>query len=631
MAFTSHTQSKRAARTGGDVPVLMRVDDVNVQAGTISVTISREENPDNTEVEPGQYTVQMDTSAIPVHKRQASAERATGAFYGGLVTEKMERKKGQHLLAEGFHVTAPGQATARWLNSTRAALTENRAGLVHTRQVNRNGQDFIETTGMTILDTEAFDVWDGNAFSERMRETLQAAKLNFERGTIANNTYDSEGRLWMWRSMPSTSMMFAVFDKQAQQVVETTSIYNRNPDPQPEDYPDYLGAEDRLVQTPRGPRKRSLPLDDQKFSTIANDFTQYARDKYQGQDVAVIAVRGTRTEASRQKDPRNFDMHSPASANRPVSVCHQENQLAYRLDPQDNETTQKGLAFVRTAAVRFARNSGDTYSKYATYKHSFPETGRHFLHYVRYQGNPLGIHPALSTPVNAQAPAAEHDAQGPEAQQHASQPSSGPQAQAPAPDAPQQQPQQSAPNQQTPPANHSQPDQHQSDGPTQQPESQQAQRQEPAKEEPTPGQGSTQPAAEGETTAPASQQSEWDIVDHDTEEVPEDFDTAVTAPSTPEAPEPAAHAEPESPATNPRLQGFIEASGGQGAGSPDDGATAPSGEDFVDGGEPNWLADFNEDPSVEESEDHGIDTSNNPAEGNGPVRGTKFDMPFGPM
>lgn len=601
MAFTSHTQAKRAARAGGDVPVLMRVDDVNVQAGSLTCTVTREENPDNPAVEPGQYTVQMDTQAIPIHKRQQSAERATGSFYGGLIGEKMERKKGQHLLAEGFHVTAPGQATARWLNSTRAALTENRAGLVHTRQVKRNGQDFIETSGMTILDTEAFDIWEGGEFSERMRETLTAADANFERGTVPNNKRDSEGRVWMWSSMPSTSMMFAVLDKQAQQVVETTTIYNRNPDPAPEDYPDYLGAEDRLVQTPRGPRKRSLPLNAEKFSVIANDFTQYAREKYQGQDIALIAVRGTRTEASRQKDPRNFDMHSSASDNRPVTVCHKESQAAYRLDPLDDEATQKGLAFVRTAAVRFARNTGDTYSKFATYKHSFPETGRHFLHYIRYQGQPMNVHPALSTPINAQGPSAEHNAQAPGVT-------------TPEQPAGSQQPLQG--NSNPPPVN-----QQSGNPPADQPQqpSPDAQR-ESAQPDSTTPQDTARNMADDAPRAPEQVAgSGFEVVDHDAK------DTARRQPVEQEAPASAPAEE-----HGPRLQGFIDASGGDTGTpkAPHADAMFPTGEDFEDGGEPAWLNDFNEETSLEENGDHGIDTSNNPADSKAPVRSTKFDMPF---
>ena len=439
-------------------PVVMTIRSVDLSGqGSMQVEVTRDDNPDADHLEPGIYTVSMDTNVINHQERATRAAKATGPFYGGMINEKTKKREGKKIMAEGVVMTGPGEMAIRWMN-TAGKANENRAGIVHTRKTKIDGFDAVVATGTTLLDTNALPVYDeeGN-FHPEFQKTLKTAQTNFENKTVANNAVNSNGDEINWSSLPSTSVMLAARDKATGMVIETTELMNKITTPAPEDYPDWLPAEDRAWVDGRGrANARPIPYSAQKLATEASNFTDYLKGQHPDKDIEVIAVRGTRLESTKVLSFANFHMVGKLGANRPVSQCHEGNKMRFRLDPNDDQVTMDDMCFVPSISVHFMRNTTEKFHKYTAHQHGYPTEGVHFLTKMRYNNTPIQLHPKLATPVNAPTSPAQQNEQQMQGQNQAPQT----QQQAPAQSQPQHgQANASVPNQNEAPAHTNSPSQ----------------------------------------------------------------------------------------------------------------------------------------------------------------------------
>ncbi|WP_181870647.1 hypothetical protein [Vreelandella rituensis] len=612
MAFTSQSQAKRVARTGATAPILLRVKDVDPQAGTLTCSVTLEDNPENLTVAPGDYVLSMDMNAISPSDRERYAQKSKSRYFGGLIGQKMASKVGEPLIAEGFQATAPGHAVVRWLNSANSERTENKPALIHTRKVVHEGQAMIETAGITVINPNAFDVFHDGQLSPEMAKSLDICQDHFKRCTIPSTVKNGAGQSIQWASMPSSSAIFAILDKD-NQVIETTELYKEIPHPEPSDYPDWLPESERIRIWNGKTYPRKLPLHANMLNRIAHEALDYMRGKY-GDDAKLVCIRGTELKASRSVDDDNIDMRALEGSNRPLDSCHKDNQNVYLRDPADTspDALQKNLSFVPSVAFTYAANKGSTFSKYITTRHSYGIGPQHPLTQCQYNGESLKMKPELAVPINhpshpfkqmnpnasTQAPQQTQQAQAPQQTQQAQEPQQTQQAQAP------QQTQQAQEPQQTQQAQAPQQTQH-----AQEPQQTQ-QAQEPQQ---------TQQAQEPQQT----QQAQEPAHHHDSSA---EFDA------------------------NQRINDYINASGGNAQSAPatqpdpdfplggnavpenEGDADFPLGGNFAaeNEGEPDWLDGFNDTfddtpPSDKGSE---IDNSDNPATKTAPVRNSSFDMPF---
>ncbi|CAM3858352.1 hypothetical protein VRRI112168_03475 [Vreelandella rituensis] len=446
MAFTSQSQAKRVARTGATAPILLRVKDVDPQAGTLTCSVTLEDNPENLTVAPGDYVLSMDMNAISPSDRERYAQKSKSRYFGGLIGQKMASKVGEPLIAEGFQATAPGHAVVRWLNSANSERTENKPALIHTRKVVHEGQAMIETAGITVINPNAFDVFHDGQLSPEMAKSLDICQDHFKRCTIPSTVKNGAGQSIQWASMPSSSAIFAILDKD-NQVIETTELYKEIPHPEPSDYPDWLPESERIRIWNGKTYPRKLPLHANMLNRIAHEALDYMRGKY-GDDAKLVCIRGTELKASRSVDDDNIDMRALEGSNRPLDSCHKDNQNVYLRDPADTspDALQKNLSFVPSVAFTYAANKGSTFSKYITTRHSYGIGPQHPLTQCQYNGESLKMKPELAVPINhpshpfkqmnpnasTQAPQQTQQAQAPQQTQQAQEPQQTQQAQEPA-------------------------------------------------------------------------------------------------------------------------------------------------------------------------------------------------------
>lgn len=612
MAFVTKSTSPQ---TGGNLssrnnPVLMKVLSVDTSGeGTMQVEVTSEDNPDGLQFQPGIYTVRMDTFAMPYAERVSRSQKASGSFYGGLISEKTKRREGKKIMCEGVNVSPDGQLAIRWMASA-GNNTENRAGLIHTRVKNIDGRKTVVSTGATLLDTNAFNVFndDNSDFSETFKETIKHAQSNFDQKTVSKNARNAAGDSINWSSLPSTSMIYAIWDKVNGQVIETTELFDKLIDPQPQDYPDHLPAEERTYSIPGQPsRKRPLPYNAEMFMRNAQGFYDYAKDRYDPSSIEVIAVRGTRFEATRLVSLQNFHMAGDINSNRPIVSCFDANLVEFRLDPNDDSKNARlsRVGFVPSISLRFAANTQDTYHRYTTYQHGYPNVGSHFLTHMRYQGQPLQLHPNLAEPIfpmpaysqqhNADRQGVQNQA-GYNQQQHSNSQQGNP----------------GANNQQQQPVN--------PNGPAQtgtSPNSASANNTNPQHSQTA--EAAKQPNQDPNTqSAPAANQQN-NVANHE----PQNHQSARNAGA-------ADAIENNAEFDDPRMQAFLDASGenrGQVNQEARQETTStdpdfPMADSFAQGSTepPAWFDEFDEDVDLTSDNSSMIDTSNNPAQKAGSIR-----------
>lgn len=364
----------------------------------------------------GIYNVALNEELTPPQRYQSAKkaqERGSGVC-GGLINERMIRRKGKPVLLNNFRLTGDQVGTCRWIDFSRKEV-HRRAALVHTAEVkSRNNQGaagYPRITHITVLRHEAFEVEDAEAV-ERLK-TL--ADKHFTEATrprdhkIPKDPSDPDGDQMqhLRSSMPRSAFAFVIIDDKTKEVLEYSDFIHCRRTFKDSDMPAHFTQED--VQEFRG-RYPSLPFNGESIQMALNKAREYADKNYSGDcSPKVLCVEGVRYRISKVAESTDIQSsrsvaETPASINdmSPVELTHLANQsqyLAMRQDGGEASRKIRNCAYVPDVTFNFADNKGDTFSRFIDCKTEYPSLNVPWITQITFNQEPLVVPEIMKEPA----------------------------------------------------------------------------------------------------------------------------------------------------------------------------------------------------------------------------------------
>lgn len=365
----------------------------------------------------GTYNVSLNQELTAPQRYQAATrakERGSGVC-GGLINEKMMRRKGKPVLLNNFRETGEHVGTCRWIDFSRKEV-HRRAALVHTAEVksraNQGEAAYPRITNITVMRHDAFDVDDQEAV-ERMkaladRHFSEATKPRDH--TVPRDKSDPDGdQLQHLRSsMPRSAFAFVIIDDNSKEVMEYSDFLHRRQKFKDSDMPGHFTQEDIKEFNGKYP---SLPYNGESIQNALNLVKGYAEKTYGGGEISpkVLCVEGVRYRTSKVAEstdiqsPRTVE-ETPSSINEmsPVEMIHLASKTQFATSISDNEKNPRRIrncAYVNDITFNFADNKGDTYSRFIDCKSEYPSLDTPWISKITFQQEPLVIPEVMKEPV----------------------------------------------------------------------------------------------------------------------------------------------------------------------------------------------------------------------------------------